>query len=362
MKIIYRYILLEMIMPMLFGIAAFTSIFIGTNLLFEMIDYYNRFGVGLLTLGQLFFLNLPGIIVLTFPMATLLGVIMAYGRLSSDSEITALRAGGVSIYRLIIPALLLGLLISGLTIVVNELVVPDANYRAAGIVYQFRYERKMPLTQRHLFLTPFKGGKPDYVLYTELFDGDTGKMQNVVFQDYEDGRPSMLIQAEEAVWSQDSWQFYRGQIFTLKAGERMPAWEFDEYRTAINYSPVQISKMQKKINDMDILELREFIQLKQGQGNNVNRELVKYHQRLSIPFASLIFALLAAPLAIQPQRSGGSATGLGLSIIIIFIYYSLMTVGAALGEQGSISPFCGAWLQNLVFLVFGSYMLYKMGN
>ena len=125
MKLIYRYITLELLTPLLFGVAAFTAIFIGTDLLFELIDYYNNYGVRILTLIQLFFLNIPAIAVYTIPMATLLGTIMGYGRLSGDGEITAMRSSGISIYKLVIPALFLGLLMTFVTIAVNELVVPQ---------------------------------------------------------------------------------------------------------------------------------------------------------------------------------------------------------------------------------------------
>lgn len=365
LKIIYRYLTIELITPFLFGVAAFTGIFIGTGLLFELTEYYNRWGVGLFTLIQLFFLHLPSIIVLTFPMATLLGTIMAFGRLSGDSEVTALRAGGVSVYKLVIPALLLGLIMSGVTIIINELIVPEANYRYDQIVYEFKHGKKMPSTQYNLYLTPIDPtvGRPDYILYTHRFDGETGIMTDVILQDYVKGRPATLIEARRAVWTEDGWRFVDGQIFHLRAGERIPALEFKEYiAREVSYNPDQVNKINKKVDDMSLKELKSYINMLGEQGRSTASVQVKYHHRLAIPFASFIFALLAAPLGIQPQRSGGSATGMGLSIIVIFIYYVLMTIGSAMGEQGTLSPFLGAWLQNIVFLIFGGIMLYRVGR
>jgi len=363
LKIIYRYITLELLTPFFFGVAAFTGIFIGTDLLFRLINYYNTWGVDLLTLIQLFFLNLPAIIVLTFPMATLLATIMAFSRLSGDSEITALRAGGISIYRLVIPALLIGLLMTGATIAINELVVPAANHLSAQIIYDFKYGDVMPSTQKNLFLTPLAGGKPDYVLYTTLFDGDTGIMYDVILQDYEEGRPTALIEAEKAIWAKDSWHFVNGQIYYLKIGERVPALKFSNYEARqIAYTPERISQVKKDIDDMNFKELRNYITIQEEQGREVYKEWVKYHHRLAIPFANFIFALIAAPLGINPKGSRGSATGFGLSIIVIFVYYSLMTIGSALGERGSISPFLGAWLQNFVFMFVGGILLYRIGR
>ncbi len=364
MKIIYRYIFAELVAPLLFGVAAFTGIFIGTDLLFRLIDYYNRWGVELFTLIRLFFLNLPAIIVVTFPMATLLGTILAFGRLSGDSEITALRSGGVSVYKLVIPALITGLLMTFLTIGINEYIVPGANYLNEQIVWEFRNGEKMPPSQKDLILPRQDSkGRPDYFLYTRLFNGDTGVMEEVLFQDYENGKPVSIIEAEKAVWAGGSWKFVNGQITYLSPGERIPTVEFKEFNARdLTYTPVQLSRIDKKVEDMNITELKEYIRMMEEQGKNVKREWVKLHQRLAIPFANFIFALLAASLGIQPQRSGGSATGLGLSIIVIFIYYTLMTIGSALGERGTISPFLGAWLQNFIFIIIGSLMLYRVGK
>ena len=362
MRIIYRYITLELLTPLFFGVAAFTGIFIGTDLLFELIDYYNNYGVRLLTLVQLFFLNLPAIAVYTIPMATLLGTIMGYGRLSGDGEITALRASGISIYKLVFPALFLGLLMTFITIGVNEFVVPQANYLNEQIVWEFKHGFRKPATQNNLMLPARDNrGRPDFFLYARSFDGDTGLMKDVIFQDFADGKPVQLIEAEEAVWQDGGgWVFINGRIIHLQAGERIPALTFSEYRNIpLNYQPVQVAKLNKDIDDMNFNELREFIRFQARQGKNVNEELVSLHQRLSIPFANFIFALLAAVLGIYPQRSGGSATGMGISIIVIFIYYTLMTIGSALGEQGTISPIFRCLGTELVFLVIGGIMLYR---
>ncbi|ACL70498.1 LptF/LptG family permease [Halothermothrix orenii] len=365
MKIIYRYLTRELIMPFLFGVAAFTAIFIGTDILFTLTRLYNNFGVEFTTLVQLFFLKLPPIIVLTFPMATLMGTLMSFGRLSGDGEITAFRAGGVSVYKIVIPSLLVGLIMSVTTIMVNEMVVPRANYLYDQIVWEIKNGRKMPATQYDLTLTPLdrKYRRPDYILYTHRFNGETGIMNDVYLQDYEKGVPVTLIKARKAVWQGDKWHFYNGNIYYFKEGERVPALKFNEYviKQPI-YTPRRIGKMNKDIEDMSFKELGEYIQFLEEQGKDTFEERVKYHQKIAIPFASFIFALLAAPLGIKPRRSGGTATGMGLSIIVIFIYYTIMTLGSALGERGTISPFFGAWLQNFIFLIVGGYMIYRMNK
>lgn len=362
MKTVNKYIYKELIAPFFFGVAAFTGIFIGTDLIFELTEFYTEWGVDVFTLIRLFFLSLPEIIVLTFPMASLLGTIMAYNRLSGDSEITAMRAGGISILSLVLPALIMGLVTSGVTVAITEFLVPNANYQAEQIIYQFKHGERRPETQYDLFLTPMdsKTRRPDYILYAHSFNSESGMMEEVVVQSFEDGSPDSILEAEKAEWLSDGWHFYNGTVYFLDRASRQPALEFSTYRSREEiHSPTQAGKLGKDIDEMNIRELNEHIALKEEQGRAAYEERVEMHHRFSIPLASFIFALLAAPLGIKPQRSAGSATGFGISIIIIFIYYVLMTVGDALGSQGSIQPWLGAWLQNIVIFVVGSAMLFR---
>ena len=362
MKTINKYIYKELIAPFFFGVAAFTGIFIGTDLIFKLTEYYTEWGVSAFILVRLFFLSLPEIIVLTFPMASLLGTIMAYNRLSGDSEITAMRAGGISIISLVLPALIMGLITSGVTIGITEFLVPNANYQAEQIMYQARHGEQRPQTQYDLFLTPMDSStrRPDYMLYARSFNGDSGLMKDVVVQSFEEGSPDSVLEAERAEWLSDGWHFYNGTVYFLDRNNRQPALEFSSYRSREEiHSPTQAGRLGKNIDEMNIRELNKQIAFKEEQGRPAFKEKVEMHQRFSIPLASFIFALLAAPLGIKPQRSAGSATGFGISIIIIFIYYVLMTVGDALGSQGTIQPWLGAWLQNIVIFIVGVGLLIK---
>ncbi len=365
MKIIYRYLTQELLIPFLFGVAAFTAIFIGTDLLFDLTDLYIEYGIGIISVIRMLILSLPSVIVFTFPMATLLATIMCYNRLAGDSEIVALRAGGVSIYRILIPALLLGLLMSFLTIGINEAVVPRANYIFNQMMHEIRRGEVRPRTQSDLFWTPIDSetGYPDYVLYAGHFNADTGIMSDVFFHDYYQDRPATLIKAQEARWVDASWYFHEGVIYHLEPGARVPEISFSRWEAGqITAEPDRISQMSKDTEDMNLGELAELIALKEEQGQDTAEQKVEWHMRLSIPFANFIFVLLAAPLGIKRRRSGGSAVGMGISIIVIFLYYILMSVGEALGTGGTIPPWLGAWMQNLVFFAAGSLMLIRVGR
>ena len=365
MKIYFRYILKELIQPFIFGIAAFTAIFISIDTIFRLTDLYVQYDIGLTGLLELFLLSLPQIIVYTFPMGALLATILAYSRLNGDSEITAFRAGGFSLKRLIIPALVLGMTVSLGAIGINEFVVPRANYHFRLLEHEFKHGEVRPRTQHDLFLTPLdrESGGPDFILYARLFDADRGEMESVVLQEYERGSPAILIEAERAVWANDNWYFYDGHMYQIRRGEQIPQMGFSEYivRTEI-YDPGEIARLDRDMDEMNIRELGQYIERRRAEGHKAYEERVLWHQQLAIPFASFIFVLLAAPLGLKPRREGCSATGMGLSVVIIFIYYGIMTLGDALGGQGTISPWLGAWGQNIIFLAAGLVMLYKIGE
>ena len=127
MRILDRYILKEILGPFIFGVAAFSSIFIGTSTLFKIAQYMTKFGAPFSVAVKLFFYSLPGIIALTFPMSMLLASLLSMGRLSGSSEIIAMKSSGVSFYRLTAPVFLVAFLVSVFTVVFNEKFVPAAN-------------------------------------------------------------------------------------------------------------------------------------------------------------------------------------------------------------------------------------------
>ncbi|SJZ47114.1 LptF/LptG family permease [Selenihalanaerobacter shriftii] len=361
MKIIDKYIIKELMAPLFFGVFAFTSLFVGTDILFELADLMIEWGVSIGTAGKLFFLSLPEVIVLTFPMAMLLATLLSFGRLSGDSEVVALRAGGVSFIRLIIPVLIIAFLISGLTIVLNETVVPNSQDMYRKITWDVKHREKMPTTQKHLRITPIdpKTGKIDYIFYAYTFDGSTMTMQDVTFQDYSNGKVVQVIEANKAKWTDKQWQFIDGIIYNTSSKERVPTMEFNKYFVKkLNREPKQMTRAQKEPDEMSLNELDKYIKLREEEGRDTASLRVLYHQRYAIPFSCFIFALVGAPLGLQPNRSGASI-GLGLSIVIIFIYYTFMTIGSTLGQAGTLAPAIGAWLQNIIFTIVGIGLVIK---
>ena len=158
LRLLDRYVLTELLYPFVFGIAAFSSIFIASTMLFRITKYVTQYGASLESVARLFVYSLPEVINYTFPMSMLLAALMALGKLSGSSEITAMKAGGVSYYRIVTPVLIVGFLVSMFSLVWAEKVVPAAKVECARIVdYEIKNSTKPTGETNHIVIKSFKG-------------------------------------------------------------------------------------------------------------------------------------------------------------------------------------------------------------
>lgn len=360
MPIIDRYILRQHLAPFAFGVGAFTAIFVGTDVLYTLANLMIDYKASLPIVLRIFFLSLPEILVLALPMGVLVGIILTFSRLSREGEITAFRAGGVSFRRLVAPVLFASLLIAFANIAFNESYVPTAQKRVRELTYFARYQKDMPISQNNLTIAPVNKatGMIDYFFFAGRFDG-LQKMTNVVFQDYQGGELHSVIEAKEALWQDGLWIFKDGRYNRFNSDGSAIGGSFVEYRLPeLQRTPAEISLVRKKPREMSMAELKTVIRAYKEEDRDAAEYQVLYHQRWAVPLASFIIALLAAPLGIQPSRAGTSM-GMGISVILMFIYYMLMTVGGALAKSGSLPPVLGAWLQNIIFGGVGLLLLFR---
>ncbi|OGB86943.1 hypothetical protein A3H38_00260 [candidate division WOR-1 bacterium RIFCSPLOWO2_02_FULL_46_20] len=342
-----RYILRELIEPFLFGLGAFTSIMAASMILFELVRAVILRGMPFLVAMQIFVYRLPGIVVYIFPMAMLLAALLAFARLSHDSEVVAFRASGISLYRLMIPVLALGLFVSLINLTFAEIVVPKSNKAAKNLLLETT-TKHTPKLQKNVFVPELEKGVLKRIFYAETLRGNT--MRDVIVQEFTDGKLTQIINAKQATWRKETneWTFNSGTIYLIaESGEYKHLIKFEEQSVAIKYTPADFYIGDRNPEEMTISELREFITLKEKMGVEVTDFKLQLNMKTSIPFASLVFALLGAPLGLSPRRAS-SSVGLGLSIIVIFVYYILTFLSMAVGELKLLTPGLAAWLPNIL--------------
>lgn len=356
-KIIDRYILKEIFDPFLFGLGAFTAILSAGMILFDLVRAVAMRGMPLLTAGQIFIYRLPTTAVYIFPMATLLAALLSFARLSSQSEIVALKAGGISMYRIMAPVLVFGLAVSLITLLSQEIIVPKANLEAQNLMVATQ-ARKSPKIQKNVLIPEVENDVLKRMYFAGSLKGNV--MENVVVEEFADGKLSQIINAKTAMWDgeKSTWLFRDGIIYLLSnTGEYKHLIKFKEQYMTIKYTPADFYMGDRKPEEMNMAELKKLIKLKVKMGEDTAEWWIQYYLKGAVPFSCLVFALLGAPLGLSPQRSS-SSIGLGLSVLIVFFYYFLLFTCMMLGIR-VIPPLLAAWLPNIITGGVGGYILYK---
>ncbi|SFL61745.1 LptF/LptG family permease [Pelosinus propionicus] len=359
MRILDKYIVKELLGPFIFGIASFSSVFIGTSTLMKIAQYVTQYGASLSSVVKLFIYSLPPIVVLTFPMSMLLAALLAFGRLSGSSEITAMRSGGISFYRLSAPVFVIAFFVSIFAVFFSEMVVPQSN-SAYNYVVRYEIQRNTaPKSQEHIIIKDVKGDMLERLTYARKFEEETNTMYAVAMQEFENGTLVRVENAEKAVWQDNHWTMINGIIHDLTAeGNLERTMHFEQQIMPMAKAPSAISREQKKPDEMTIKELKQHIKILQREYVNAKKYEMELQQRLAIPVASFVFALIGTPLGLQPNRSS-SSIGLGISIIIIFVYYAIMTVFTALGQGGALPVVLAAWVPNIIGIIAGALLVRK---
>jgi lipopolysaccharide export system permease protein len=351
----------ELIWPFLVGVAAFTAILMGTNMLFQLARLALT-GVPFIKVARLFFLGLPAFVVLTFPMSMLFSSLMAFGRLSGESEMVAMFASGVSLYRMLAPVFLIALAVTGLTWEFNEEVVPWTSRAAVALK-----EEVGQIQPRNRVILPQYEGNTDNLLRLVTasgFDPKTKILKNVQFIQYNKGRMVAYVSAPTARFSNETtWEFFNPMVLQVAPDGGAVTHRLASARYDIGHPPQEMESSRPKPEEMTYAELRRYIakQEKEGIiGPPILQNQVELQRKIALPFTSLVFAMIGAPLGIRPsRRSGGFGLGLGFSVLVIFAFYVLMSYLSVAGGQGKLDPVSAAWLPNWITAAFGVFLLLR---
>ena len=360
MKILDRYILRELVVPFVLGLAVFTSILLIVRIL-KLVEMVVNRGVPLLHMLRLFSYILPAFLEVTVPMALLLAILVAFGRLSSDSEIVALRAAGVSLYRLLVPVAGFAVIVTLLTLGLSLYARPWGNTLLRNGLYDIIRTRAVAGIKPKIFNDEFKG----LIIYVDEIQPATDELQGVLISDSRDGSMHNTVYAETGLLFSNedrhtlTLRLQRGGIYSTGADERdYQATRFTTYDITLDLDTTlaQLRNQKKDASEMTLPELREAIADKAAHRDAAFVERVEVQRKFSIPFACLVFAALGVPLGIQPSRSVHSR-GFSVSLVLIFVYYLLLSFGQNLGERGKLPALVAVWLPNVVLSLVAAYLL-----
>jgi lipopolysaccharide export system permease protein len=365
MKQIDRLILKELMGPWFFGVMLFTGLIMAATYLNRIADYVVK-GVPPMLLGELVALLLPAILVKTFGMAALLAGLLAFGRLSSDSEIVALRAVGASVYRIVLPVMIFSAFIASITFGFNELVVPAAANRAKVLLVELADKGNVD-TGEPISVPMSEGGKIKAMLAARSFSLSSRTMRDVSLTAYSDeGAPTYVMLVREMEFRDENDWHIRGETRLMPADGSWvvttnEAWP--EQVPKLTLSPQDIITINNNDNDLYTMkEIRSQIERGRVQGGlrktQVRNLEYGYWTKVAVPMAAIIFGALGAVLGIRNHRTG-TASGFALAVAIIFGYVTLANFMNVWALGGVLPAWVAAFLPVILGMSCASYLIWR---
>ncbi|MDD5382571.1 MAG: LptF/LptG family permease [Candidatus Margulisbacteria bacterium] len=356
MKTLDRYLFMEMIGPFMIGVVGFVLV-LAVDLLFTMADLIINKGVPLWAVLKLLVYKLPSIMVLTFPVSTLFATAMALGRLSKDNEIVALRTSGITLFRISVPILIIGIAVSVASYFTNEKLVPHANFVSSNIIRQIIYKQPLPEVKENIF---FKDAHNRHY-YARRVDMKNKTMENIMVYEVTDERFPRVILAERATFQGRLWDLKQGVIHKYdEKGYLNYEAAFEDMKLNVSEDLLNFSE-QKTYQDMDSRELKDTITMLDKGGVSSHAFKTELLLKYSIPATCFVFALIGIPFSLPSPRSGRT-WGMIVTIVFMFTFYVFASVFRSLGRGGLLPPAVAAFFPQFSFILFGAALLYWEGN
>jgi len=359
--ILDRYIIKQLIGPFFFGFFLFVTIIAIDPLMYALQSTINN-NVSMLVVFRWFLNRLPQDMIFTFPMSVLLTTLMVFGRMSKDSETIALKAGGINFYRILIPVMIFALTVTGMSIMFNELVVPASNKRARNIK---RYEIMKLVDPKATENSIMRTSDGAFAYARKVYE-NKGIMERVLLEYYsEQGILQKRITASSAKWDGKMWTLsavVKQDYTNIGTGIATPTTQPLMPMPLIKEKPSDFARQSKRPNEMSYAELKERIDTyERTKFMDTTVMRVELAKKTSLPFASFFFAIIGASFGLTNNRSG-AFIGFGVSILIIFMYYVLMSIFTALGKSAYLTPMLAAWMQNVISAFVGLKIVSKINK
>jgi LPS export ABC transporter permease LptF/LPS export ABC transporter permease LptG len=359
-RIFTRYILKEVLSHGLIGASVFTFVIFMRDVS-RILELVVRNSAPVPSVAELFFLTLPTALTITIPMGVLVGILLGLSRMASDSEVTAMRASGVSVRKFLKIIGIFGIIAWLLALGNTVILAPRSNAALA------RLEKRLESSQLSFEIQPrvFYEKFPDVVVYVDDVTATSraAVWKNVFLADFRSGTVKITI-AKEAIAGSGGDNTIRlhlvdGEIHESDA--RTPSqyniYTFNETDMALGRPP--IAKPAQETAPVAQTSTSELLRQSRGSNRDLARWYwIEFNRRLALPTACLVLVLIGIPLGLS-ARKGGKGAGFVLTIVLVFIYYFLSVIGVSLARGGKVSPVLGVWMANMIFAVVGLLLLWR---
>jgi lipopolysaccharide export system permease protein len=403
LKIIDKYIIKHLIFPYLFGIFGF-FIVLSIDPLIRVMKYlvsYQNTPAAMIWKWYLY--KIPEDFVYVFPMAMLLSTMLCFGTLSKDSEIIACYACGLSFKRLVVPVLFFASFITLFAFLFSEFVVPYTSPIQEKLNKEIKGFPDIKI--RENIVTKNINNDLIYIKRLDLMDdqkeNENSKLKNIIITSFKNNIMKRRIIAQSAIYKNSEWLFQNGYIIEYKVHNRddhlIAKANKDEFflneikknstfldffdisrdsemiesyirftdkprKFDFTFKPNYLYNLNEEIKNLSAKNIKYKIDSGKKYGNETIKLLVEFHLKYSIAFSCFIFAIIGSCMGISSKRSG-TFVNFGISMFIIFIYYILMSIFRSFGRTEIIpSAFLAAWLQNVIFIIYGIFLIIKVSN
>ena len=348
-KILDRYIMRELLAPFFLSIAVLTmALFL--QKMFRLTELVLSKGSSLAATGKLVLYIMPGFLMLTIPMSLLVAALTAFARLSSDAEVTAMKASSISLYAMVRPVMQFSLVLFFVTSVIAHFLAPHATFAFKAQLFNMLKARASVGVEQGVFSSAFDG----MVIYVDKM-GSLDDIQGLFISDERSGSEPVTIVAKQGrlISNMENLDvtlvMEHGSIqLQPRAEDSYSVMFFDSGKLHVDISRAGMRSSGTGGRNIDELDSRELLAARRqarAAGEPTKNIEVELQKRMSISYACLVFGLIGAPLGIRNSRSGRSA-GLAISILVILVYYLILGTAARLADSGALSPTAATWIPN----------------
>jgi len=360
-RILTRYILGEVVSHALIGAGVFTFILF-TRDLGRILELVVRNSAPLPSIAEIFFYTIPVALTYTVPMGVLVGILIGLSRLSADSEVTAMRASGLSVWSFLRICSFF-VIAAWLFALVNSVYVAPLSLASLD-----HLQNRLESSQASFEVQPrvFYEGFPKIVLYVEDVKAMAGRAlwRGVFLADLSDpSAPRITLAREGLLVSQgpDRLDLHLTDGSTHESDPKNP----DQYQIStfqITDIPIEVppgqSRQQSESASLSEMRMTQLLTANLADSNLRRWTLIEFHRRLALPTACLVLAMVGVPLGLSSKK-GGKSSGFVLTILLVFLYYSVSLIGVSLARQSRLSPAVGVWMADFVFLLGGALLLWQ---